>query len=88
MFTPLFGILNYCLYGHPIKLKHINQMVKNCKIQINAVVLVYFALMFFVAAMLTSCSNQKHVNYYQQHLRSTHHQNFITQDNGGCNWSR
>ena len=63
-------------------------MVKNCKIQINTIVLVYFTIMFVVAAMLTSCSNQQHINHYQQHLRSTHHQNFITQDNGGCGWNR
>ena len=63
-------------------------MIKNCNSQINTMVFVYFVIVFFVVAALTSCSNQRHINHYQQHLRSTHHQNFISKDNGGCGWNR
>ena len=63
-------------------------MIKNCNSQINTMVFVYFVIVFFVVAALTSCSNQQHINHYQQHLRSTHHQNFISKDNGGCGWNR
>ena len=34
---------------------------------------------------MTSCSTTKH-NYHQDHLRTTHHKNFISKDNGGCGW--
>lgn len=36
---------------------------------------------------MTSCSSTQH-SYYQDHLRSTHHKNFISKDNGGCGWNR
>jgi hypothetical protein len=40
-------------------------------------------------AMLSSCSSSSQVGSgYQKHLRSTHHNNFIKHDNGGCGWSR
>jgi hypothetical protein len=36
---------------------------------------------------MTSCSSTKH-SYHQDHLRTTHHNNFISKDNGGCGWDR
>lgn len=35
---------------------------------------------------MTSCSTTKH-SYYQDHLKSTYHKNFISRDNGGCGWN-
>lgn len=40
-----------------------------------------------IVILMSSCSATKH-SYYQDHLRSTHHNNFIKQDNGGCGWNR
>jgi len=58
---------------------------------VGSICRVVFAVLVIViaAAMLTSCSSSSHVDYgYQKHLRSTHHDNFIKRDNGGCGWSR
>jgi uncharacterized membrane protein SpoIIM required for sporulation len=35
---------------------------------------------------MTSCSTSRGYGY-QDHLRSTHHKNFISRDNGGCGWN-
>ena len=40
-----------------------------------------------VIIMLTSCSTSRDYGY-QDHLRSTHHKNFISKDNGGCGWNK
>jgi hypothetical protein len=37
--------------------------------------------------MLTSCSTSKDYGY-QDHLRTSHHKNFVSRDNGGCGWNR
>jgi len=37
--------------------------------------------------MMTSCSTSRGYGY-QDHLRTTHHKNFISKDNGGCGWNR
>lgn len=39
-----------------------------------------------LTVLLSSCATSKG-NYYQDHLRSTHHNNFISKDNGGCGWN-
>ena len=36
---------------------------------------------------MTSCSTSRGYGY-QDHLRTTHHKNFISKDNGGCGWNR
>ena len=36
--------------------------------------------------MLSSCATTKS-NYYQDHLKTTHHKNFVSRDNGGCGWN-
>jgi hypothetical protein len=54
----------------------------------NWLVMVYFVIVFAVAAMFASCtSTSKTGSAYNQHLRSTHHNNFINKDNGGCGWA-
>jgi hypothetical protein len=35
---------------------------------------------------MTSCSTTRDYGY-QDHLRTTHHKNFISRDNGGCGWN-
>jgi hypothetical protein len=40
-----------------------------------------------IVIMMTSCSTSKEYGY-QDHLRSTHHKNFISKDNGGCGWNK
>jgi uncharacterized membrane protein SpoIIM required for sporulation len=37
--------------------------------------------------LMSSCATNKS-SYYQDHLRTTHHKNFISRDNGGCGWNR
>jgi hypothetical protein len=39
-----------------------------------------------VAMLLTSCTAQRGTGY-QDHLRSTHTNNWVTRDNGGCGWA-
>jgi uncharacterized membrane protein SpoIIM required for sporulation len=39
-----------------------------------------------VVILMTSCSTSRDYGY-QDHLRSTHHKNFISRDNGGCGWN-
>ena len=36
--------------------------------------------------LMTSCSTSREYGY-QDHLRTTHHKNFISRDNGGCGWN-
>jgi uncharacterized membrane protein SpoIIM required for sporulation len=40
-----------------------------------------------VVILMTSCSTSRDYGY-QHHLRTTHHKNFISKDNGGCGWDR
>jgi hypothetical protein len=54
----------------------------------NWLLMVYFVIAFVVAAMFTACSSTSKTGCsYNQHLRSTHHNNFINKDNGGCGWA-
>jgi predicted small secreted protein len=39
-----------------------------------------------VAMLLTSCTAQRGTGH-QDHLRSTHTNNWVTRDNGGCGWA-
>jgi biopolymer transport protein ExbD len=39
-----------------------------------------------IIIMMTSCATTKS-SYYQDHLKSTHHKNFVSKDNGGCGWN-
>lgn len=48
--------------------------------------LAYITAIIVTAVLMQSCSTTKH-STYQQHLRSTHHNNWVKQDNGGCAWS-
>jgi len=43
--------------------------------------------LIILAAFFVSCTTQRHSGGYQDHLRSTHHDNWVRQDNGGCGWS-
>lgn len=48
---------------------------------------VIVALIFvWVALLLNSCTATR-PNYYQNHLKSTHHNNWVQRDNGGCAWA-
>lgn len=44
-------------------------------------------IVLFLVILFTSCSSSSDI-HYQQHLRTTHHQNFVSKDNGGCGWNR
>jgi hypothetical protein len=48
-----------------------------------ALILVFTIILSFFA----SCSAPRHGNGYHDHLRSTHHENWVKQDNGGCGWN-
>lgn len=54
----------------------------------NAIAQSTITLLIFVWVMLllNSCSTSR-PNNYQNHLRSTHHDNWVKRDNGGCGWS-
>jgi hypothetical protein len=45
----------------------------------------FILAILLIVILMSSCSTTKH-SYYQDHLRSTPHHNFIKQDNGGCGW--
>ena len=51
----------------------------------DRIMAVLVALMI-VAMLLTSCATTKR-NGYQDHLRTTHTNNWVNRDNGGCGWS-
>jgi hypothetical protein len=43
-------------------------------------------LILWIMLLFSSCTTQRHSNY-QDHLKSTHNNNFVTRDNGGCGWN-
>ena len=57
------------------------------KFKIYDRVLAVLAIIAVVAMLLTSCTTSRHSSY-QDHLRSTHHNNWVKQDNGGCGWHK
>ena len=48
----------------------------------------FILAILLIVILMSSCSTTQHRSYYQDHLRSTPHHNFIKQDNGGCGWNR
>lgn len=44
------------------------------------------SIFVWVALLLNSCTAVRTGNY-QNHLKTTHHNNWVKHDNGGCGWS-
>lgn len=42
-------------------------------------------LIVLAVVLLSSCATSKQ-NNYQNHLRTTQHERWVKQDNGGCGW--
>jgi hypothetical protein len=62
-----------------------NIMNSDEKFKIYDRVMAVIVIIAVVAMLLTSCTTSRHSGY-QDHLRSTHHTNWVKQDNGGCGW--
>lgn len=50
-------------------------------------IMVVVCLIVLAMLLMTSCTTQRGTNY-QDHLRTTPTQNWVTRDNGGCGWNR
>lgn len=61
-------------------------MKKTTSIQVAIGWMVYIALITLLISV-SSCSSTRRGSGYQDHLRSTHNNNFVTRDNGGCGWN-
>jgi hypothetical protein len=61
-------------------------MDRQQKLRVYDSVVAVLGMLAIIAALLCSCSTQRRA-YHQDHLRTTHHNNWIKQDNGGCAWS-
>jgi hypothetical protein len=61
-------------------------MDRQQKFRIYDSILAVIGIVAVIAALLSSCTTQRGTGY-QDHLRSTHTNNWVTRDNGGCGWA-
>jgi hypothetical protein len=61
-------------------------MDRQQKLRVYDSVVAVIATLAVIAALLSSCTTQRGAGY-QDHLRSTHTNNWVHRDNGGCGWA-
>jgi hypothetical protein len=63
-----------------------NIMDKQKKLKIYDSIVATIGIIAIIAALLSSCTTHRGAGY-QDHLRTTHTNNWVHRDNGGCGWA-